>query len=73
MAISTGIYYIFGALTAQVTAVIIDSPLGIAGYLYIVIGCTFASFFVVLLTVPETKVTSHQKLLMIDNLCMQIP
>ena len=56
VAISCGVFWIFSAATAQVTAVIIDSPLGIAGYLYIVIGCTVASFIVVLFTVPETKV-----------------
>ena len=56
MAVSSTIVWISAAIVLQITPIIIDSVLGIAGYLCLLIGLTVLCFILVLLGLPETKV-----------------
>lgn len=56
VAVSSGAYFATAALSTQITSIVINSVLGIVGYLYGVIGLTIISFVIVLLALPETKV-----------------
>ena len=57
VAISSGIFWISAAVVTQVTPIIVDSALGIAGFLSLLIGFTIVSIFVVLVGLPETNVS----------------
>ena len=56
MAVSTTIAWMSAAIVLQITPIIIDSVLGIAGYMCLLIGLTVLSFILVLFGLPETKV-----------------
>ncbi len=58
VALSSGVFFVSSAATAQITSLFISSSLGIIGFLYLVIGTTVITFMTVLLAVPETKVRS---------------
>jgi len=57
VALSTAIFWTSAAVSTQVIPVIIDSTHGIFGYMCLLLGITFAAFLLVLLGIPETKVT----------------
>ncbi len=56
-AIANCAYWVVLTLSNQVTPLILGSPLGLFGFLYIVTGVNVFAFFLVLLALPETKVS----------------
>ena len=56
MAISTGMFWLSATSMTQMTPIIIDSVLGIAGFMCLLIGFTVIAFIAVLFGLPETKV-----------------
>ena len=66
VAISTGLYWVGSTFINQLTPIIIDSVLGVVGYLYILMGFTLVGFFFVLFTLPETKVNQSSFTIMAE-------
>lgn len=56
VALATGWFWLLNVIVNQVTPLIIGSSLQLHGFFYIITGINFTSFFIVLFTLPETKV-----------------
>ena len=56
MAISGGLFWTAAAVSIQFIPIIINSEVGISGYLCMLMGVTVLAFLLVLLALPETKV-----------------